>query len=50
MLGALVLLVFYLAAWWQHGRDPKRGTIIPLFSAPAGLVAGSGALHPQDGL
>ena len=37
VLGALVLAIFYLAAWWHHGRDPKRGTIIPLFSAPAGL-------------
>ncbi len=36
-LGLLVLTIFYLAAWWHFGRDPKRGTIIPLFSAPAGL-------------
>ncbi|HEX4303742.1 MAG TPA: DUF2207 domain-containing protein [Rhizomicrobium sp.] len=37
VLGALALTIFYLATWWQYGRDPKRGTIIPLFSAPAGL-------------
>ncbi len=37
VLGALALAIFYLAAWWQYGRDPKRGTVIPLFAAPAGL-------------
>jgi len=36
-LGILVLTLFYLGAWWQHGRDPRRGTIIPLFAPPAGL-------------
>ncbi len=36
-LGILVLTFFYLSAWWQHGRDPRRGTIIPLFAPPAGL-------------
>ena len=25
------------STWWHHGRDPKRGTIIPLFAPPAGL-------------
>ena len=37
ILGILVLTVFFLAAWWHFGRDPKRGTIIPLFAPPAGL-------------
>jgi len=37
VLGVLVLAVFFLAAWWHVGRDPKRGTIIPLFAPPAGL-------------
>jgi Predicted membrane protein (DUF2207) len=37
VLGVIVLAVFYFAAWWQYGRDPKRGTIIPLFAPPAGL-------------
>jgi hypothetical protein len=36
-LGALALTIFYFAAWWHFGRDPKRGTIIPLFAPPAGL-------------
>jgi uncharacterized membrane protein YgcG len=37
LLGVFALAIFYLVTWWQHGRDPKRGTIIPLYSAPAGL-------------
>ena len=37
LLGVLALIIFYMTAWWHHGRDPKRGTIIPLFAAPAGL-------------
>ncbi|MEI9887314.1 MAG: DUF2207 domain-containing protein [Rhizomicrobium sp.] len=37
VLGVLALGVFYLVTWWHHGRDPKRGTVIPLFAAPAGL-------------
>ena len=35
--GIAVLLLYYLAAWWGHGRDPRRGTIIPLFAPPSGL-------------
>ncbi|HEY0107870.1 MAG TPA: DUF2207 domain-containing protein, partial [Rhizomicrobium sp.] len=37
LLGMALLFVFYFAAWWQYGRDPKRGTVIPLFAPPAGL-------------
>lgn len=32
-----VLLGFYLWSWNQVGRDPAKGTIIPLFSPPAGF-------------
>ena len=32
-----VLLGFYLWAWFRVGRDPATGTIIPLFSPPAGF-------------
>lgn len=28
---------YYLREWWRVGRDPKRGTIIPLFGPPEGL-------------
>ncbi len=30
----LVVLVYYLAVWSFFGRDPQKGTIIPLFSPP----------------
>jgi uncharacterized membrane protein YgcG len=36
-LGVAVLLIFYLAVWWEFGRDPPQGTIIPLFEAPKGF-------------
>jgi uncharacterized membrane protein YgcG len=32
-----VLLAFYLWAWFRVGRDPAGGTIIPLFTPPAGF-------------
>jgi uncharacterized membrane protein YgcG len=32
-----VLLAFYLWVWYRVGRDPATGTIIPLFSPPAGF-------------
>jgi uncharacterized membrane protein YgcG len=32
-----VLLGFYLWSWNQVGRDPAKGTIIPLFSPPSGF-------------
>jgi uncharacterized membrane protein YgcG len=32
-----VLLAFYLWVWHRVGRDPATGTIIPLFSPPAGF-------------
>ena len=32
-----VLLAFYLWAWFRVGRDPASGTIIPLFTPPAGF-------------
>jgi uncharacterized membrane protein YgcG len=33
----MVLLGFYLWSWNQVGRDPAKGTIIPLFSPPSGF-------------
>ncbi|MFT3987388.1 MAG: DUF2207 domain-containing protein [Aestuariivirga sp.] len=35
--GLLALFAYYLTAWFRVGRDPKRGAIIPLYDAPAGL-------------
>jgi uncharacterized membrane protein YgcG len=36
-LGFVLVLGYYLAAWDAVGRDPRRGTIIPLFQPPAGI-------------
>ena len=33
----ILLLVYYLVAWTRVGRDPPRGTIIPLFHPPKGF-------------
>ncbi|HWL05455.1 MAG TPA: DUF2207 domain-containing protein [Xanthobacteraceae bacterium] len=35
--GFLALLAYYLWAWNAVGRDPKRGTVIPLFHPPDGV-------------
>jgi uncharacterized membrane protein YgcG len=39
LVGGVALLGFYLVAWLEVGRDPARGTIIPLFGPPEGLTA-----------
>jgi len=36
-IGFLVVLIYYTAAWSSVGRDPKRGTVIPLFHPPQGI-------------
>jgi len=36
-VGFLAVLVYYFAAWGAFGRDPKGGTIIPLFHPPEGI-------------
>jgi uncharacterized membrane protein YgcG len=33
----LLLLIYYLISWWVVGRDPEKGTIIPLYDPPEGL-------------
>jgi len=35
--GLLGVLIFYLLAWNAVGRDPPKGTIIPLFHPPSGI-------------
>lgn len=36
--GGLVLLVlYYLSVWFSVGRDPERGTIVPLYDPPDSL-------------
>ncbi len=37
ILGFAAVLGYYAAAWNAVGRDPKRGTIIPLFHPPDGV-------------
>jgi uncharacterized membrane protein YgcG len=37
LLGLLGVLTFYFFAWHKVGRDPRPGTIVPLFSPPDDL-------------
>jgi len=37
LAGTLILLVYFGVTWWSFGRDPKHGTIIPLFAPPDGF-------------
>ena len=41
IVGLCVLLVYYLAAWHRHGRDPEAGVIVPLYEPPAGYSPAS---------
>jgi uncharacterized membrane protein YgcG len=36
-LGLLAVLAFYYIAWHRAGRDPRPGTVVPLFSPPDDL-------------
>ncbi len=38
-LGLLCLLAYYFQAWRRAGRDPKAGTLVPIFVPPDGLSA-----------
>jgi uncharacterized membrane protein YgcG len=35
--GLIVLLVYYVGMWFFVGRDPEKGTIMPLYEPPDGL-------------
>ncbi|HEY2069088.1 MAG TPA: DUF2207 domain-containing protein [Rhizomicrobium sp.] len=37
LTGFAILLVYFGATWFEFGRDPRRGTIVPLFAPPDGL-------------
>jgi hypothetical protein len=39
LAGLLGLLAYYFQAWRRAGRDPRPGTIVPIFSPPDGLSA-----------
>jgi len=38
LLSLIGLAGFYLVAWQRAGRDPRAGTIVPIFSPPDGLT------------
>jgi uncharacterized membrane protein YgcG len=40
VVGVIFSFLYYLWAWLRVGRDPPRGTIIPLFVPPTGLGPG----------
>jgi predicted membrane protein DUF2207 len=37
--GIVVVLIYYLVVWVAVGRDPRHGTIMPLYEAPDGMSA-----------
>ncbi|MBI1986591.1 MAG: DUF2207 domain-containing protein, partial [Rhodospirillales bacterium] len=37
VIGLLLVIAYYLWAWDRVGRDPKAGTIVPLFGPPEGF-------------
>lgn len=37
LFGLVLTLAYFLVVWYRVGRDPKPGTIIPLFSPPKGF-------------
>ena len=38
LLGLLGIMAYYVHAWLRAGRDPRPGTIVPLFSPPDSLT------------
>lgn len=44
--GAVVVFAFMFLKWWQIGRDPKRGVVIPRFEPPRRMSpAGISYIH-----
>ncbi|MDD2335638.1 MAG: DUF2207 domain-containing protein [Geobacteraceae bacterium] len=35
--GIVILLLYYLFAWFKVGKDPEEGVVIPLYEAPRGF-------------
>lgn len=47
-LAALFSALFCFFFWWRYGRDPKKGTVYPLFEPPAGYSpAALGYIYDQ---
>jgi hypothetical protein len=46
LFGAILVALYYAYAWSRVGRDPQKGTIIPLFEPPEGVSpAAASYLH-----
>ena len=39
LLGLLTVFFYFFYQWLRYGRDPAKGTIIPVFAPPAGMSA-----------
>lgn len=50
LLGLLASGLYYIYAWNRVGRDPPRGTIVPLFAPPPGLGPAGVRFVTQHGL
>lgn len=37
LIGLALLLIYYIFAWMMVGKDPPKGSIVPLYEAPDGL-------------
>jgi hypothetical protein len=37
VIGLAVLLAYYVLVWFAVGRDPEKGTVVPLYAPPANL-------------
>lgn len=47
--GLIIGFVFNFTTWWKYGRDPKPGTIIPLFYAPEDFSPAECAYLDKEG-
>lgn len=39
LIGFAMMFFYFLYQWLRYGRDPAKGTIIPVFAPPAGMSA-----------
>jgi uncharacterized membrane protein YgcG len=39
VLGFAMVFLYFFYQWFRYGRDPAKGTIIPVFEPPAGMSA-----------
>lgn len=37
LIGVVILIIYYSLIWLKVGKDPKKGTIIPLFEPPSNI-------------